>query len=305
MSFDGDYEIYVKKMNAAFRAHDIYVEDGCFKFSDSALLAARNGNWLGAVGDLKNSLERVLGKNLNSSHRFLKKPYVRDFRFDGGDGLSVAIINEQSLEWYGRDGAEHAFDFLLESKRGLFANSKRYLDLGGHQMIWACYYALQSDTTEVISYEPSILNVAIGTFNCFINGVIGKVTVIPFAVLASNASEGDENSKMLVDFMNMPLRGYRIDRMDDLKFDFTKTDIEGYELDLLACPCYARILKHARYSHLELHLGHLQGHGIGTDVWVNRLQAADLNGKELYSGRDMFEFLSEASPKGFYSFILE
>jgi hypothetical protein len=305
MFFDDDYNIYVKKMNAAFHAHGIDVANGYFQISESALLAAKNGNWLEAVGDLKSNLERVLGKNLNSSHRFLKKPYVRDFKFDGGQGLSVAIINEQSSEWYGRDGAEHAFDFLLESKRGLFANSRRYLDLGGHQMIWACYYALQPDAIEVISYEPSILNVAIGIFNCFVNGVIGKVNIIPFAVLASNASEGDENSKMLVDFMNMPLRGYHIDRMDDLKFDFIKTDIEGYELDLLACPCYTQMLKHARHSHLELHLGHLQGHGIGINVWINRLKAADLNGKELYSGRNMFEFLAEASPKGFYSFILE
>lgn len=305
MSFEENYKIYVEKMSSAFRAHGIDVANEFFLLSETALAAAKNGNWLQAVGELKDGLEHALGEKLNSSHRFLKTPYVRDFTFDGGEKLSIAIVNEQSSEWYGRDGAEHAFDFLLESKRGLFVNSKRYLDLGGHQMIWACYYALQPSTVEVVSFEPSILNVAIGIFNCFLNAVISKVNIIPFAVLASNSSEGDENSKMLVDFMNIPLRGYRIDRMVDLNFDFVKTDIEGYELELLKCACYIGILKHARYSHLELHLGHLYGSGVGGDVWISRLKFAGLDGGELYSGRDMFEFLAEASPKGFYSFILE
>ncbi|MBD9408312.1 FkbM family methyltransferase [Acidovorax sp. ACV02] len=305
MSLADDYKIYVEKMGAAFRAHNIDISGGELGFSEIALLEAQGGDWSQAVIEFKDGLEQLLAGKLSSGHHFLKKPYIRKFQFDSDEALSVAIVNEQSLEWYGRDGAEHAFDFLLESKRGLFRKSNRYLDLGGHQMVWACYYALQRGAEEVVSYEPSILNVAIGIFNCFLNGVIKIVNVVPFAVLASNASVGDENSKMLVDFMTMPLRGFRIDRMHDLNFDFVKTDIEGYEFDLLRCPCYIEILKRAQYSHLELHLGHLCSRGIDVDMWMDRLRFAELNGEELYSGCDMFEFLAEASPKGFYSFILK
>lgn len=304
MSLMNDYNIYIEKMGAAFRAHDIDVSAGNLMFSEIALVKAEGGDWSQAVIEFKDGLEQLLAAKLSSGHHFLSKPYIRKFQFDSDETLLVAIVNEQSLEWYGRDGAEHAFDFLLESKRGLFRKSNRYLDLGGHQMVWACYYALQYGAKEVVSYEPSILNVAIGIFNCLLNGVIETVNVIPFAVLASNASAGDENSKMLVDFMSVPLRGFRIDRMRDLNFDFVKTDIEGYEFDLLRCPRYVDILKCAQHSHLELHLGHLYSRGIDVKMWIDRLKSAGLNGEELYSGRDMFEFLAEASPKGFYSFIL-
>lgn len=304
MLFEDAYRIYIEKINSAFFDHDISIARGHFDISANALLAAKNGDWTPAVKDFTNAVESALGKMLTPNHGFLKSPYVRKFDFDYLAGLSVAIVNEQSLEWYGREGAVGAFDFLLEFERGLFDGCTSFLDLGGHQMVWACFYAKSSPDARVVSYEPSILNVAIGLFNCFLNGVVQKVDVVPFAVLATNSAAGDENSKMLVDFMNVSLRGQKIDVHCDRGFDFVKTDIEGYELELLGCKHYAAILKGAKHSHLELHLGHLIGRGIGVKKWVDILRAARLEGAELYSGQDMYAFLEKADPKGYYSFIV-
>lgn len=304
MFFEENYITYKKKIVEAFRAHDIVINNDHFDVSPDALSKAEGGDWIAAVEEFKIALENILKNSLTSDHEFLKNPYVRDFYIEGEGKLSVAIVNKQSLEWYGRDGAEAAFDFILESRRGLFRGCNRFLDLGGHQMIWACFYARSSPGAFVVSYEPSILNVAIGLFNCFLNGVINSVDIVPFAVLATNSAVGDENSKMLVDFMTVPLRGQKIDMHCKEVFDFVKTDIEGYELELLDCAHYVHILKNARCSHLELHLGHLYGRGIGVDAWINKLKTANISGVELYSGRNMYDFLENADPKGYYSFVL-
>lgn len=164
---------------------------------------------------------------------------------------------------------------------------------------------MSAPDAHVVSYEPSILNVAIGLFNCLVNGVVERVDVVPFAVLASNvpAGEGD-HAKMLVDFMTVPLRARRIDERTDTPFDFIKTDIEGYEFDLRNDPAYLDLVSRAKSSHLELHLGHLVGRGIHLQQWVERLRAANLRGTELYSQTEMFDFLNGCDQKGFHSFLV-
>lgn len=305
MSFRERYAVYVQKLGDALKTHGLLVNSRQIGFSDSALNAAATGDWDNAVSELRDLLQGILGDRLSAHHQFLERPYVRHMQFPHGGHISIAIINNQSRDWYGTEHTIGSFDFLLEAQRGIFEECSRFLDLGGHQLIWACYYATLASDARVTSFEPSILNVAVGLFNCLVNNVIEKVDVNPFAVLASNAPTGTlDQEKMLVDFMTVPLRTLRLDESLVGLFDFIKVDIEGYEYELLNDPVFLDLMRQAKYSHLELHLGHLVGRGIYQDDWVRRLRAGNLGGTELYSQTEMFSFLETCDPKGFYSFII-
>jgi hypothetical protein len=193
-------------------------------------------------------------------------------------------------------------DFLVPSARGHLRECKTYLDLGGHQLIWASYYAGTHPDAHVVTFEPSILNVLIGAFNCLVNDVIERVEIVPFAVKAIGQSTKQEADKMLVDFLTVPLRTTLL--MDHVQgeFDFTKTDIEGYEYEMLSDPGYVHLLKSARHSHFELHLGHLIKRGISREDCKNALLKAGISGTELYSGQEMYEFLDHCDRNGFFAF---
>lgn len=304
MSFSNDYSDYLKKQVCYFNYHGISIEQSAIRFSNSALTLAEYGDWSAAATELRDFLQTALSSQLSSWHRFVDVPYVRRMELPGHGSISMAIINEQSRDWYGTERTIGSFDFLLEAKRGVFQGCKSFLDLGGHQLIWSCFYAMTDSGARVVAYEPSILNVAIGLFNCFVNGVIGRVDVVPYAVLASNAPDDVGDAKMLVDFMTTPLRGQKIGDYPEKQFDFIKTDIEGYEFELLSDPIYVGLMRNSKSSHLELHLGHLFRHGVTVDQWISRLREAKISGSELYSGVEMYQFLSQCDPQGFYSFIV-
>lgn len=305
MNFAQNYDAYQKKIADALKAHNIAIVPEDWQFSGRALSAAEAGDWDMAAGELRDVLQKTLGHQLSTGHQFVAHPYVRRIAFPDQGSISVTIVNEQSREWYGSEQAVHAFDFLLEAQRGIFCDCRRFLDLGGHQLIWACFYAMSAPDARVVSYEPSILNVAIGLFNSLVNGVVERVQVVPFAALASNAPADDgEYTKMLVDFMIVPLRGRRIEPFVDEPFDFIKTDIEGYEFELLNDPVYLDLLGRAKSSHLELHLGHLSKRGINLQQLLDLLHAADIRGTELNSMDDAYDFLESCDPDGFYAFIV-
>lgn len=219
----------------------------------------------------------------------------------------MALVNEQSREWYGAEHFLGTCDFLIEAERGLFQGCKRFLDLGGHQMIWATYYASTAPDAHVTSFEPSVLNVVIGQFNCLVNGVLDQVEIVPFAVAADmegRSREDVETSKMLVDFMRIPLRARRLMEVAPGPFDFVKTDIEGYEYEMLSDRAYVSISRGAYHSHFELHLGHLVRRGISVADCVRALKTAGFEGVELYSQRDMYDFLSFCDPASYPAFVL-
>lgn len=304
MSLSASYPIYLRKLQSALRAHDMSVDAQTITFSNSALAAAVVGNWKLAIGEFRSICQRMLDGKLSNQHVFLSEPYVRRINLPNQGEIAIAIVNSQSRDWYGTEQAIGSFDFLHEAQRGIFDGCKRFLDLGGHQFVWTCFYAMRSSESEVVVYEPSILNVTIGLFNCLLNDVIDRVDVVPFAALASNAlSSNTDNDKMLVDFMTVPIRTKCINYPQN-PFDFIKTDIEGYEFEMLNDPFYLDSLRHAKCCHLELHLGHLAGRGVHLQDWLNRLQAANLRGTELYSQVEMFQFLKSCDPKGFYSFLV-
>ena len=300
------YADYLAKMGSAFEAHGLPLANpGEGTFSDETLQAATAGDWDPAARELTAWLETKLADILADHHSFVADPYVRRIEFPDGGSIAVGIINAQAADWYGTDTTIISFDFLKERGLGLFDGCKTFLDLGGHQLVWAAYYAMTSPDARVVTFEPSILNVAIGLFNCLINGVVEQVEVVPFAVKSSIAADdGDEGNKMLVDFLTVPLLAKTLPETISGAFDFVKVDIEGYEFEMLEDPEFRRLMHELKCGHLELHLGHLVHRGVDVPAWVERLRAADIDGKEYYSGTNMYQFLETCDPKGYHAFIV-
>lgn len=284
--------------------HDVACEASFFQFDQSEKDAASQGDWTPCALQLRAKLECVLVGTLASSHQFAAHAHVRQFDLPHDVTLLVAIMNQQGAEWYGTENAAIAFDFILERERGTFDECKSFLDIGGHQMVWATYYGLVAKSAVVTTVEPSLINVLIGLFNLAINGVLNRTTVIPFAVSTEDSGSGSDTSTMLVDFMTLPLRTQGIAHIAPTNFDFVKTDIEGYEYELLHSPRYTALLRASKSAHFELHLGHLIKRGISKADCIGALRAADLHGHELYSQREMYEFLDGCDKDGFFSFVL-
>ena len=283
---------------------------GEIRFSTSALSGALIGDYDQCVKELRNELRQILGGILSASHVFVNDPYVRVIELPGGDSINVTIINQQSLEWYGGKDAIGAFDFIYENQSGVFQGCRTFLDLGGHQLVWSTFYAKTNVDAKVLAFEPSVLNAIIGLFNCLVNDVIDRVDVVPFAVAAKihpgdqKATVEDEGGKMLVDFMTLPLRTCYLGEYADAVYDFVKTDIEGYEFELLSDQEYRALVKGAKVSHFELHLGHLVSRGIEVEDCIASLREAGFSGKELYSNVEMYDFLKTCKRDGFYSFLI-
>jgi len=294
--------LFLQKVKFVLNEYQIDSEYN-FDFSDSSRAFAQSNDWTECLVEFSNYMQQILQNHLSNQHQFLTTPYVRNVDFQNGKSMRIAVFNQQSLDWYGSEHFLATCDFLVEEKLGLFEGCSRYLDLGGHQMIWAIYYAMTDEKSKVLSFEPSVLNVLIGTFNCLMNQVIDRVDIVPFAVSAERVNEKD-NSKMLVDYMNIPLRSVYIgDYLGD-DFDFIKTDIEGYEYELLGANCYIEALKKCKASHFELHLGHLMRRGITVIDCISILQHHKIHAKEFYSKQDMFEFLSDCNPDSYPAFII-
>jgi hypothetical protein len=300
-----NFERFSSNCIDACAQHNIKVPHGTFIFSDLAKRDVENGNWDKCASELAKNIEVLLKPILNEGHAFYFSPYVRKVNLPDGRSINAAIINQQSKDWYGSDHFVSTCDFLIPSKLGLLRDCKTYLDLGGHQLIWACYYAGTGPEAKVISFEPSILNVLIGLFNCLINDVIEKVNVVPFAVKISGNESFEENDKMLVDFLKVPLKSVLLSAYISSNYDFTKTDIEGYEYEMLIDPLYVQLVKNAKFSHFELHLGHLIKRGVNRDDCIKALKRAGINGNELYTGEDMYSFLKNCDENGFFAFCFQ
>ena len=300
------FRLFEEKCAAVLTAHGLDTRASPISLSEAAKSAALSGSWDLCAFEMRNMIATVLAAHLTPYHAFVESPYVRSVILDDGTPLKLAIINNQSSEWYGGESFFASCDFLVEKNRGCFSRAFRFADLGGHQMIWAIYYARTSKLASVISYEPSVLNCLIGLFNCLANGVIDQIEVVPFAVASKGAaSDGFEVDKMLVDFMTLPLRTVTLEDTIHGPQDFVKTDIEGYEYEMLADNDYVQLLKSAPYSHFELHLGHLVKRGITREKCVETMRAVGLEGTELYSGQEMYAYLESCDRNSYPAFILK
>jgi len=275
-----------------------------FQFSEHAAKQSSIGDWLPATTEWRDFIATALSGRLHESHAFLDKPYTRKFDLNTGHILHAAIINKQGDEWYGQQHSQHSFDFQGEFLNGRMEDCTKFLDLGGHQMLWATFYAKTKKTARVVSVEPSVLNCLIGLFNCLINSVLDQVTILPVAVSSSvdfRAARG--KSSMLVDFMTSESTLTTCFSLGE-GFDFIKCDIEGYEYNLISDQWFIEICRSAKCTHFELHLGHLKPKGIGPAEVLRALEVAKVLGVHSTSGQSIREFLSKNPDDGFYSFDL-
>lgn len=291
-----DISKFYEEIQRVLKLHEI--NENFTPFSLKAINKARSGNLGQITREFSRRVRKTMMGRLNRQHKFVIKPYVRKFKFENNVELRVAIINRQAAELYGRPNAQEAFDFLWGMKEGLFEEARRFLDLGGHQLIWTVFYASMRKGSFVRVYEPSILNVLIGLYNCLINGVIQRVQVEPFAVISSKTTG---QPHMLVDFINTPVTFKRLEAED---IDFMKIDIEGFEFELLDCPTFVTLLREAKFSHLELHLGHRVGEGISREDWLKKVESVKVEAFEVKSKKGFREFLRDCDPKGYHAFTV-
>jgi FkbM family methyltransferase len=306
MTIKDDYLQFSHQCQEALRAHGIPFAAGSLELSEGALAAAASGDWSMATREWRDRIAGVLEGQLAAHHQFHHDPYLRRIALPDGRSIAIAIVNQQSAEWYGTPETIGSFDFLVEQRKGALADCLSFLDLGAHQAVWSTYYAMLDPGIAVTAFEPSILNVMIGLFNCFANGVSSRVRMVPFAVRAGNQPAGADHAAdtMLVDFLKVPIRSISLREAGCAKFDFVKVDIEGYEFELLGDGHFVELCRQARHVHLEMHFGHLIRRGISVHDCRVRLAATGLKGSELYSGTEMFSFFDTCKPDGFYSFLL-
>lgn len=298
---ESEIRIFHEKMKSVYEVFGLNYE---YVLTSDDFGSLESSNFDQTLDKFKTYLEASLGKMLLSNHQFLEACRVRKFVFENNKTINVAIINKQSSEWYDSENSICSFDFLLEDKLGLFDGCKTFLDLGGHQLIWSIYYAKKSDECTVDVYEPSILNVCIGLFNCLINGVIHQVNVFPYAISIKSPDEKNhDEDKMLVDFINTPVKTNNL--IPEKSYDFIKVDIEGYEYELLQDKTFLELIKKSNYVHFELHLGHLINRSVTYNNCLDLLKSNQIVGMELYSQKDMYQFLEESSKDGFYGLVFK
>jgi len=293
------FGLFTDAIRGVLDKHDL--TGGNFHFSESAANAALQEDWNLAIREFQCFLKDTLKGTLTELHVFIESPHVRTLDMPNGRSIHIGILNQQSEDWYGSSQGLSQFDFLREDELGLFANCSTFLDLGGHQLIWSVYYAHTSPTARVYTFEPSPLNCLVGLFNCLSNGVLDRVQLIPFAVAADGVAE---HEKMLVDFMNVPIRTTSLSKHIVGPVDFAKIDIEGYEYELLGDRFFCQLLPQLRAAHFELHSGHLTRRGISTSDCMAALKRAGCCGVELHTGVDMYQFLETCDPKGFHALLL-
>lgn len=177
----------------------------------------------------------------------------------------IPLINEQAVEWYGTSPIFN-YDFIVEDALGLLTGARVVHDLGGHQGVWALFYAsVLGPTGRVYTFEPSTVNVEASALAFLLNradniiNVGAGVSAAPppvkrFAGLAG-FGEASAADKMLIDFKgSIPLVEFGKIAWD--RADFLKMDIEGYEYDLITE--HPWIFDVARHMHIEIHIPHLE-----------------------------------------------
>jgi FkbM family methyltransferase len=273
-----------------------------FRFTSRALAQWTQGDPQSITQEYAQALQESLEPYLSPNHKFLPTPYVRRVHFPTGRFMDIALINMQSKDWYGSETFLNTCDFLIPERLGVLNLCKSYLDLGAHQLIWSIYYAKTCPENKVVSVEPSAVNVLVGAFNSLLNHALSQITIIPFAVSSNDDfSRRSDGEKMLVDFATQQIKTIPLNDCLPISFDFIKSDIEGYEYELLSDPQFCSLLRSASYSHFELHLGHLIKRGITLSNCIDVLKRAGIDGVELHTSQDMYEFLETCDPNGYHA----
>lgn len=179
----------------------------------------------------------------------------------------IPLINEQAVEWYGSSPIFN-YDFIVEDSLGLLAGARSVYDFGGHQGVWALFYAAAvGDAGRVYTFEPSTVNIEASALAFYVNGAHNIINIgagvsttqtpKPFAGIGAPSGFGEASAadKMLIDFKGtIPL--VELAKVAWERADFLKMDIEGYEYDLITAHPWVFDLAH--HMHVEVHIPHLE-----------------------------------------------
>ncbi|MDP2269817.1 MAG: FkbM family methyltransferase [Archangium sp.] len=254
------YRRYKHALRGAYNSLSLFqdVDDESMAFVSAGELEGKSALEVLAImeGPIRKRLQRV-GPSLLG--KFLEKPRTRELFFNN-QKLTIPVLNEQAVEWYETSDVFN-FDCVLETFLGLHHGARTIYDLGGHQGLWAAYYAgLCGEGGRVYSFEPSIINFESSCLLFLMNDLVNVINV-PFGVgdkpgLVRNVDSGG----ILVDFVEHNLGILRFDQVFFEPPDFIKIDIEGFEHELLAS--FPNLFKFCRNMHLELHIPHLERRGV-------------------------------------------
>jgi FkbM family methyltransferase len=201
------------------------------------------------------------------ANQIFDEPWLRKLSFHNHDAY-VPILNEEGRNWYDESPMMN-FDFFVESYCGMHKNAEVIYDIGGHQGVWALYYAMCAGPTgRVYTFEPSIVNVECAALSLYLNGIRNAI-IIPFAVGEANETIRPDANGLLIAGIAHNVNIIRLDHIFWERPDFMKIDIEGYEHELLKS--MPDLFDFCTNLHLEIHVPHLQNRGIDYRETFNRI----------------------------------
>ncbi len=254
------YGQHVHTLRSAYRLHGADEEDVAASFAPYAVLAEAEPEAVLATcaAAARARLERV---SPALAAQVLAQPSLRAMDF-AGVSFQIPLLNAQGVEWYG-SSAEDNFDFVAERSLGLLEGARTIYDFGGHQGVWAAYYAkMGGPACRVLSFEPSLVNVEVSAAQFLINDIANAVTVAAAVGTTDHHEAGgsEAGSGMLVDFVEGDFPVFDVRSLTWAHADFVKMDIEGFEYDLLTR--HPWLFQLGRNMHLELHIPHLEKRGL-------------------------------------------
>lgn len=253
------YERYAHSVRAAYHALKLVP-----KFDDQSLSMPSyealvdltpEARLRSTVDAMRSRLSRV---DTRLPDQIFERPWLRLMSFHGRDAL-IPIVNEEGRGWYDESPMMN-FDFYVETFCGMHNGAHTIYDIGGHQGVWALYYAMGVEPRgRVYTFEPSIVNVEVAALSFLLNDIENGI-IVPFGIGETNETIRVDANGLLIAGVSHNVNIIRFDHVFWEKPDFIKIDIEGFEHELIRS--FPDIFDFCKNMHLEVHVPHLNNRGI-------------------------------------------
>lgn len=252
------YHRYVHALRIAYRAMGLSKE-----VTDTALHITPLEDFSGDRLDILRKAvlatrARLTDVNPGLTAAFLDEPWLKEMVFNGRR-VVIPIVNGEGLSWYS-DSPMMNFDFLVETFHGMHQDARVIYDIGGHQGVWALYYATCIPASgRVYTFEPSIINIEIAALSFLLNDIL-NVVIVPAGIGDSNTHIQSTDDGLLISGDSHNINLMKLDWIMLDAPDFVKIDIEGYEHELLKD--MPDLFDFCQNVHLEIHVPHLVARGV-------------------------------------------